>query len=161
VRIGAVMRHDGSRKDMKTTILALSLLASAMPALARDAAQDEREILIVEKAICEAYRTGDADYLRKVLDERYTLTDSRGTVVPREVDIAEVEKGDPQYEAFRNHGQKLRLYGDAAIVNGITSVKGSSGGKPFEADFQFTDTWVYRDGQWKLAASHATRLQKK
>lgn len=145
----------------KTAILAASLLAFTHTVLARDAAQDEREILRVEQAICEAYRTGDADYLRQALDERYTLTDSRGTVVPREVDIAEVEKGDPQYEVFRNHGQKLRLYGDAAIVNGITSVKGRSGGEPFEADFQFTDTWVHRDGQWKMAASHATRLPPK
>jgi len=146
---------------MKTTILAVSLLALAMPASARDAAQDERDILRIEKAICEAYRTGDAGYLREALDERYTLTDSRGTVVPREADIAEVEKGDPQYEVFRNHGQKLRLYGDAAIVNGITTVKGRSGGVAFAADFQFTDTWIYRDGLWKLAASHATRLPGK
>jgi ketosteroid isomerase-like protein len=146
---------------MKIALLAASLLAFTATASARDAAQDERDILRVEQALCEAYRTGDAATLRQALDERYTLTDSRGTVIPREADIAEVEKGDPQYEVFRNHDQTLRLYGDAAIVNGITTVKGSSGGKAFAADFQFTDTWVYRDGQWKLAASHATRLPPK
>ena len=35
------------------------------------------------------------------------------------------------------------------------------GGKDaFAADFQYTDTWVRRDGRWKLAASHASRLQQ-
>jgi hypothetical protein len=37
-------------------------------------------------------------------------------------------------------------------------VKGRSAGEPFAADFQFTDTWIRRDGQWILAASHASRL---
>ncbi|WP_233588141.1 nuclear transport factor 2 family protein [Corallococcus sp. CA049B] len=52
------------------------------------------------------------------------------------------------------------LDGDAAVVTGSTTLKGHSGKTQFEGDFQFTDTWVYREGQWKLAASHATRLSK-
>jgi ketosteroid isomerase-like protein len=50
------------------------------------------------------------------------------------------------------------VYGDAAIITGITTVKSHSDGKPFEGDFQYTDTWVRRDGRWLLAASHASRL---
>ena len=75
--------------------------------------------------------------------------------------LAEVASGDPDYEVFRNHGQKIRLYGDSAIVTGITSIKSHSGDTTFEGDFQFTDTWVRRDGGWKLAASHASRLPGK
>ncbi|MCI4569326.1 nuclear transport factor 2 family protein [Lysobacter sp. CFH 32150] len=142
-------------------LLAVMLAVATTPAMARDAAQDEREILSVEKALCHAFETGDADYLRRSLDEHFILTSSNGVVTDRAQNIAEVEKRDPSYEVFRNHDQKLRLYGDAAIVTGITTVKGQSGGEAFEADFQFTDTWVYRDGQWKLAASHASRLAKK
>jgi hypothetical protein len=77
-----------------------------------------------------------------------------------EQNLAEVASGVPVYEVFRNHGQKIRLYGDAAIVTGITSIRSRSGDEVFEGDFRFTDTWVHRDGAWKLAASHASRLQK-
>lgn len=142
-------------------LLAIVLAVAATPALARDPAQDERDILKVEKAICHAFETGEADYLRVSLDDRFTLTSSTGVVTDRAQNIAEVEKRDPSYEVFRNHDQKVRLYGDTAIVTGITTVKGRSGDAAFEADFQFTDTWVYRDGQWKLAASHASRLPAK
>ncbi|MBN9682708.1 MULTISPECIES: nuclear transport factor 2 family protein [unclassified Corallococcus] len=139
-----------------TTVLALATGAAE----ARDPAQDERELLKVEAALCRAFETGDVATLRKSLDARFTLTDSKGTVTDLEQNLAEVAKKDPVYEVFRNHHQKIRLYGDAAVVTGITTLKGHSGKTQFEGDFQFTDTWVYRDGQWKLAASHATRLSR-
>jgi hypothetical protein len=50
-----------------------------------------------------------------------------------------------------------RLYGDTALIVGITSV-GRAGGEPFAADFRYTDTWIPRDGKRLLAASHASRL---
>ncbi|MBN8465397.1 nuclear transport factor 2 family protein [Corallococcus exiguus] len=139
-----------------TTVLALATGAAE----ARDPAQDERELLKVEAALCRAFETADVATLRKSLDARFTLTDSKGTVTDLEQNLAEVAKKDPVYEVFRNHHQKIRLYGDAAVVTGITTLKGHSGKTQFEGDFQFTDTWVYREGQWKLAASHATRLSK-
>ena len=76
---------------------------------------------------------------------------------------------------FPDFGASLKVLGDlfirvvkmmiapivfCTIVTGITSIKGQSGGKSFEGDFQFTDTWVYGGGRWKLAASHASRLPK-
>lgn len=75
--------------------------------------------------------------------------------------VAEVARRGPVYEEFRNHGQKIRLYGDAAIVVGITSIRSrSADGEVFEGDFRFTDTGVYRDGAWRMAASHASRLPR-
>lgn len=126
-------------------------------------AQDDAEVAAVLQRLhegCEAYRTGDAEYLEGFLDVGYTLTSTRGVVTNREQDLAEVRSGDPRYEEFRNHDMKVRIYGDTAVVNGITSLKGISGGQAFELDAQFTDTLVKRDGKWMLVASHATRLEK-
>ncbi|MEZ0472385.1 nuclear transport factor 2 family protein [Luteimonas salinilitoris] len=138
--------------------VAAALAVPALPVLARDAAQDRHDILETETALCEAFENGDADTLRALLDERFVLTGSNGIPADRAQTIAEVESGEPAYDVFRNHGQTFHLYGDAAVVIGITSVEGKAGGEAFAADFQFTDTWVYRDGRWLLAASHATRV---
>lgn len=146
-----------TRTLILSTIAALSLSAHA---LARDAAQDEREIRRVEALVCAAFEQGDGAALEKHLDAQFTLTSSRGEVTDRTQNIAEVVSREPRYEVFRNHDQKVRLYGDAAIVLGITTIKASVEGKPFEADFQFTDTYVRRDGHWLLAASHASKLAK-
>lgn len=141
-------------------MFAAALAATTVTAQARDAEQDKSEILRVEAALCRAFEQGDAKALRESLDETFTLTDSRGVVTDLSQNLAEVEKRDPLYTEFRNHDQNIRLYGDAAIVTGITTVKGRSGETQFSGDFQFTDTWVYRDGHWKMVASHASRLQK-
>lgn len=138
--------------------LAVALLAAGLAVAAP--ADDEREIRKVEAALCEALRTGDAAAIARLEDETYTLTNSKGEVTTRADDIADAKKG-VRYDEFRNHEQTVRLYGDAAIVLGVTSVKGSAAGKPFAADFRFTDTYVRRDGAWKIAASHATRIETK
>ena len=133
----------------------------AAPAWARDSTRDENEIRRVEAELCKAFEVGDAQTLRKDLDTTFTLTNSRGEVSDFKQNIEEVAAREPSYEVFRNHDQNVRLYGDAAIVTGITTVKGHSKAEPFAADFQFTDTYVRRNGHWLLAASHASRLPAK
>jgi ketosteroid isomerase-like protein len=137
---------------------ALVLTMARAGAQGRDAKQDERAILRAEAALCEAFESGDAAYLRDALDPRFTLVDSRGTVTNLEQNLQEVQAREPRYETFRNHGQSIRIYGDTAIITGVTSVKGTAGGEAFAADFRFTDTWLYRNGRWLLAASQASRL---
>jgi ketosteroid isomerase-like protein len=140
----------------------LLLAALAAPAFAAASpADDTRDIERVERELCDAIRTGDAAKIEKLEDETYTLTNTRGEVTTRADDIADAKKGEIRYTEFRNHDTTMRLYGDAAIRLGITSLKGSASGKPFALDVRFTDTYVRRADGWKIAASHATRMEAK
>lgn len=138
--------------------LVLMLLGS-LPLLQ---SQPDREasVLAALHRACDAFRDGDVRHLESFLAPGFTLTDSSGKVTDREANLAEVRTREPRYEVFRNHTMKVRFYGDTALVNGITSVKGVSSGQPFEADFQFTDTLVRKDSAWRLVASHASRIAK-
>lgn len=141
-------------------LICAGLLLVPAAAGARDVARAERELLRVEAALCHAFEAGDVGFLRGSLDRTFTLTDSHGEVTDYERNISDVARREPRYEVFRNHEQKVRLYGDAAVITGITTVKGTAGTDAFAADFQYTDTWIRRDDRWKLAASHASRLQQ-
>ncbi|MEO5625403.1 MAG: nuclear transport factor 2 family protein [Dokdonella sp.] len=143
------------------TLFFATLVLATNIASARDQAQDERELLRAEAALCQAFEVGDADSVGTNLDARFTLTDSRGNVTDRAQNVAEVARRDPYYDVFRNHGEKVRLYGDAALVTGVTTIKGHSGSTAIDAEFAYTDTWVRRDGSWIIAASHASRLPQK
>ncbi|MBS0568951.1 MAG: nuclear transport factor 2 family protein [Proteobacteria bacterium] len=123
--------------------------------------KDEKDLRRAEAALCDAFRDADAKTIERIEDERYTLTDSRGTVTGRDGDVGEATMRDPRCGEFRNHSQKMRFCGDTAIVNGVTSLKSESGGKAFSGDFQFTDAWVKRNGEWKIVSSHASRLPAK
>jgi ketosteroid isomerase-like protein len=145
-----------------TLILPLTLslsLSLAVPAATRHSADEAAVVQALHRA-CEAFRTGEASFLVGFLDEHFTLTDTAGRVTTREENLAEVRKREPRYEVFRNHSMKTRIYGETAVVNGITSLKGTAGGTPFEADVQFTDTLVKRDGTWRLVASHVSPLPR-
>ena len=140
----------------------LLVVALAAPAFAAATpADDTREIERVERELLDAFRAGDAATIGKLEDETYTLTNTRGEVTTRADDIADAKKGEIRYTEFRNHDTTMRLYGDAAIRLGITSLKGTASGKPFALDVRFTDTYVRRADGWKIAASQATRIDTK
>jgi ketosteroid isomerase-like protein len=144
---------------VRFVVVALAVLVLAGgPAVATDRTADEQDLLRAEAALCRAFEKGDATTVRQVLDPTFTLTGSTGAVTDYAQNVAEVERREPGYTVFRNHDQIVRLHGDAAVVTGVTTVRGTAGGEAFAADFQFTDTWIRRDGAWRLAASHASRL---
>ncbi|KRA20764.1 nuclear transport factor 2 family protein [Lysobacter sp. Root604] len=139
--------------------LSIALALCAPAAIAADRSADERAILQLERDICAAYEAEDAAWIGKHLAPDFTLTASNGKITTRDDEVAELAKGVTTYEVFRNHGTRLRYYGnDTAIALGITSVKGVSEGKAFAADFQFTDTYVRGPQGWVMVASHASRL---
>jgi ketosteroid isomerase-like protein len=135
---------------------ALALGSAGMHAAAPDPL--EAALLHAETALCAAFERGDAATLRRYMDPSFTLVNSRGEVSDYAQNVDEVARRSPRYETFRNHDQTVRRYGDTAIVIGITTVKGVADATPFAADFRYTDTWLRRDGAWKIAASHASRL---
>lgn len=123
--------------------------------------EDEKAVLQLEQAWCEAFRTNDAEAIARIEDESYTLTNSRAELSTRTDDIVEAKEHAIEYSKFYNHEQSVRLYDDTAIVTGITSLEGVSGDKPFKLDVRFTDILVRRNGEWKAVAGHVTRIYNK
>ncbi|HEY9253345.1 MAG TPA: nuclear transport factor 2 family protein [Stenotrophomonas sp.] len=133
-------------------LLALWVLLLPLTALADDIAAIQQ----AERDICAAYERGDADWLEKHLDPSFTLTGSTGKLTTRAEEVADL-RGGTRYSVFRNRDTHVRLYGEAAVVTGITHVEGSADGQPYALDFQFTDTYVRRPQGWVIVASHASR----
>lgn len=146
---------------LMTTLMTIAL-SSSLAAQGGVKADEADEAIILERIhkACAAFEKGETDYLLDFLDESFTLTDTRGNVTTRDQNLDEVRKREPRYDVFRNHGMKVRVYGDSAVVTGITSVKGTSGGQAFAADLQFTDMLIKRAGKWRMVASHVSPLAK-
>ena len=118
----------------------------------------EQEAMAATQAACDAFRLRDIPALERLLAPEFTLVSTNAEVQSRAQAIQEVRDGDPQYERFENHSMSARVYGDTAVVQGITSLKGRSGGKPFAIDVRFTDTLVRTNGRWAIVVSHVTRI---
>jgi len=143
-----------------TAVFALMFLTSLMLALAQES-DEANAVLQTERDLAAAYLKSDADGIAQGVMEDYTLTNSMGKVTTRADDIAEAKKNDPKYEIFENYDMKVRVHGDTAVVTGKTHTKGISGGKLFDFQFQFTDTFVKDGGRWRLLAGHVSKLPAK
>lgn len=139
-----------------TSIAVLVLSAFTAP---RAWSADEREVVMqVTQLACDALRLGDVASAERLLAPEFTLVNSDASVQTLADVVAEIRAGEPKYDMFRNHSMKAHVFGDAAIVQGITSLKGTSNGKPFTTDVRFTDTLIKRKGEWQVVVSHVTRL---
>ena len=141
-----------------TRILGAAAGALVLAGAAHAAPTPEAEVMAVTQAACDAFRLQDLPALERLLAPDFTLVGTDAEVQSRAQAFAEVRAGEPKYEVFRNHGMTARVFGDAAIVQGVTSLKGLSGGKPFALDVRFTDTLFKIDGAWKIVVSHVTRI---
>jgi ketosteroid isomerase-like protein len=142
-------------------VLVACALAAALlmpPARVLAASAEEAAVMAVTQEACDAIRTRNLVLLEQLLAADFTLVGTDASVQPRAQTLLEVSSGDPAYEVFRNHDMTARVYGDAAVVQGITSLKGRAGGKPFAVDVRFTDTLVRQDGRWRIVVSHVTRI---
>ncbi len=122
------------------------------------ATPEEQEAMDFTQVVCDAFRQGDLVTLERLLAPEFVLVGTDAAVQPRSQAIAEVRAGEPHYDVFRNHDMSARVYGAAAVVQGITSLRGAAGGKPFAIDVRFTDTLIRSDGRWRIVVSHVTRV---
>jgi ketosteroid isomerase-like protein len=143
-----------------TALFALTFLTSLLLASAQES-DEANTVLQAERGLATAYLNSDADGIAQGVMDDYTLTNSMGKITTRADDIDEARKNDPKYEIFENYDMKVRVHGDTAVVIGKTHTKGVSSGKPFDFQFQFTDTLVKDGGRWRLLAGHVSKLPAK
>jgi ketosteroid isomerase-like protein len=141
------------------TSLCLALLSlSCVAGEPRTATREEREVMQVTQDACQAFLNADLTAADALLAPQFTLVNSQAMVQTRDEVLAEIRNRDPVYSEFRNHSMTAQVFGDAAIVQGITTVKGRSGGKAFDVNVRFTDTLIRIQGRWRLVVSHVTAI---
>ena len=113
----------------------------------------------VTQDACVAFLNADVKAAETLLAPGFTLVNSQAVVQSREEVLDELRRRDPVYSEFRNHSMSARVFGDAAIVQGITTVKGKSGDHAFDVNVRFTDTLIRAQGRWRLVVSHVTALR--
>jgi hypothetical protein len=121
--------------------------------------REEAEVMQVTQDACHAFLKADLAAAEKLLAPGFTLVTSRAVVQSREEVLAEIRNRDPVYSEFRNHSMSARVFGDAAVVQGITTVKGKSGDDEFDINVRFTDTLIRDRGEWRLVVSHVTAIR--
>ncbi len=135
-------------------------------------AQEEQEIMKLEKEWFQARIRNDTATFTRLLAEDFFVTSSSGKArvlgnkwgknkdgTGRDVNIG--ASGD-RFVAFKLEDQRVRVYGDAAVSTGLQTFKlQTKEGKVREGIHRYTRLYVKQQGQWKMVAAQATRPRKR
>ncbi len=155
---------------MSKWILALLfVLAISVPSLAKDRDKDkddrsksgnvEQQIKALDQQNRDAALKGDTSFLEQHLADNYVAIGASGTESSKDQVIQNRKNGSSKYEAIDLRDQKVRVYGNTAIVEDDANVKGSMNGQPYSGEFRATFVWVKQGNNWRLASFQATPVE--
>jgi len=151
---------------MRRSLLILSLLFTA-PSFAlgqvggksaAGAPDDEKSLLKLTDDLTAAKAGLDIRFLESVLDDDYVFTNPAGAFANKTEYIEGARSDVAVYKLVKNFDQVVKIHGDAAVVVGITKVKGNYKGNEIGGQFRFTNMYVKRKDGWKCIAIHLTRI---
>ena len=143
---------------MKLLTIAL-LLAATAPCLS-PAQTAEEALKKLELDWGNALVKKDFATLERLVSNDWTLIDTEGTVWSKAQSIAVLKSGEDVVSAFAVSDLKVRVYGDAAVVTGVSIAKETLKGKDVSGAYRFTDTWVKRGASWLCVATHSSKIAK-
>jgi ketosteroid isomerase-like protein len=133
---------------------ALASLASADPA----AEDDRAAVAALDTAYQAAVERNDADAMGRILDNDFVLVVGNGRTYTRDELLAAARDRSTIYEhQVEDAGtQRVRVWGDTAVVTARLWLKGMSGDQPFERRLWFSDTYVRTASGWRYAFGQAS-----
>jgi len=120
------------------------------------AADDERTVAALDTEYQAAVAKNDAATMDRILADDFVLVTGRGKVLTKADLLAEARSGRFVYERQEDSSQKVRVWGDTAVVTALLWEKGTKDGKPFEHKLWFSDTYVRTPSGWRYVFGQAS-----
>jgi len=117
-------------------------------------AQDPAKVVAMENAWNYAEMQNDAAAVQLLLADDFVMTTAEGTLYNKAQVIASVRDTSYKPNALQSSDMTVHASGTTAVVTGVYFEKGMDKGKLWERRGRFTDTWVWKGGNWQCLASH-------
>jgi hypothetical protein len=101
---------------------------------------------------------GDLDELAGMLTNDMNYTHSTGAVDSKGQFLDSLQSGRVRYVSITPEERTVRLYGDAAVVQGVAHVLVQVSDRDVDVRLRFTELYVRQDGTWKMALWHSTKV---
>jgi ketosteroid isomerase-like protein len=121
----------------------------------------EQELLTLEKAFAEAIVENDLEGIGRLVTDDWIIIDPNAEIVDRARFFEVIKSGALTHDMMESEDFRVRVYGDSAVVTGVTRTKGNFMGQDFSTQERATDVFVKRDGRWQCVLTHLTRFPKK
>jgi ketosteroid isomerase-like protein len=138
-----------------TFAVAMLLTAGSTHAGDKAATADEQALRKLERAWLDAENRHDAATLRSILDDKFVATFGAAKPLDKDAFIKDVTAGpvDPTVSQELSD-ETIVVAGDTAVVVETDTLRKVQDGKPSEAVYRFTVTYIRRGGHWVALAEH-------
>ena len=109
----------------------------------------EEELLKLEKEFTEAIVKNDAEGIGRFLADDWVIIDADGAIIDKARFLGVIKSGDLSHQMMESDQVRVRIYGDTAIVTGLTATNGKFIGEEFSTQERGTDVFVKQDGRWQ------------
>jgi len=121
----------------------------------------EEELLKLEKEFALAIVKNDAEAIGQFVADDWVIIDADGGRIDKSRFLGAVKSGVLIHEMMESDDVGVRIYGDTAVVSGLTRTKGKFMGRDFSTQERATDVFVMQNGRWQCVFSQLTRFTKK
>lgn len=147
-----------NHKPSSLVTLAAGAVVLLGAAANRSAERDAADVAALDTAYQAAVEKNDADAMDRILADDFVLITGNGSVHTKGELLEEARSRtiawDQQNEI--EGSQKVRVWGDTAVVTAKLWLKGSQAGKPFERRLWFSDTYVRTAAGWRYVFGQAS-----
>jgi ketosteroid isomerase-like protein len=106
-----------------------------------------------------AYTKRDTAFLERYMSDDYVGTFPDGTVHDKKSEIEAVMSGAVAITEMTPSEMKVRVYRDAAVMTGQSTIKARVNDQNVSDQFRFTDVWIKFGEHWRAVASQVTRVE--
>lgn len=131
-------------------------LSGAAAVAPSSTAADETAVAQLDTEYQAAVERNDAETMDRILANDFVLITGLGRTYNKADLLEEARSQSTVYEYQRDTDQKVRVWGDTAVITALLRAKGSTDGKPFEYSLWFSDTYVRTPGGWRYALGQAS-----
>ena len=121
----------------------------------------EQELLKLMNDWMNAEVKADMAFLDRFIAEDCVITDPVGAVWTKAQFLGGLKSGEGAVLTFMLDNMKARIYGDAAVVNGRMTATQKFQGKDISGQYQCTDMFIKKAGQWQCVAIHLSMIPQK
>jgi ketosteroid isomerase-like protein len=120
------------------------------------AGDDEKIVAALDTQYQAAVKNNDAATMDRILADDFVLVTGRGKTQSKADLLKEARSKAIIYKHQEDSNQKVRVWGDTAVVTALLWAKGTEEGKPFEYKLWFSDLYVRTATGWRYLFAQAS-----
>ena len=125
--------------------------------VSNNAPPQERAVLAAMEEYKQAVLDSDVDALARLWADDYTFINPQGALVTRAERLANFASGNTNVGVIDDEREiTVHVHGDAAMVQNLSTLRGTFSGQPTATDLRGTFVWIRQNGRWRLLTNQLT-----